>query len=124
MKNKLINHQKDDKLYDSIINIINNKPININIFQNEINEMKNDGNKGKCNPHTLMSYVPPIKNNIEDLDDKIEKDYLNNPNYRPNMQLNRKSPDMEYIEGPNFVNFINIKEENKQEQMDIDIDLK
>lgn len=122
MKKKLINHQEDDKLYDSIINIINNKPININIFQNEINEMKNDGHKGKCNTHTLMSNVPPIKNNIEDLDDEIEKDYLNNPNYRPSMKLNKKSPDMEYIEGPNYNNikFKNINEEDKKEQMDIE----
>ena len=90
MKKKLINHKEDDKLYDSIIDIINNKPININIFQNEINKMKNDGYNGKCNTHTLMTNVPPIKNNMDDLDDKIENEYLNNPNYRPTMKLDKK----------------------------------
>lgn len=123
MKKKLIDHKKDDKLYDSIIDIINNKPININIFQNEINEMKNDGHHGKCNPHILMSNVPPIKNNMDDLDDKIEEEYLNNPNYRPTMKLNKNSPDMEYIEGPNYNNmqFRNLNEERfNKEQMDID----
>jgi len=119
MKKKLINHQEDDKLYDSIINIINNKPININTFQNEINKMKNDGHKGKCNVHTVMSNIPPIKNNIEDLDDKIEKEYLNNPDYRPTMKLNEKSPDMEFIEGSN-INFRNIEENGKEEIMDIE----
>lgn len=119
MKKKLINHQEDDKLYDSIINIINNQPININIFQNEINKMKNDGHKGKCNPNILMSNIPPIKNNIEDLDGKIEKEYLNNPDYRPTMKLNEKSPDMEYIEGSNSNNiqFRNINTENEKEEI-------
>lgn len=97
MKKKLINHKEDDKLCDSIIDIINNKPININIFQNEINKMKNDGHKGKCNQHILMSNIPPIKNNMDDLDDKIEKEYLNNPNYRSTIKLDKKSPDMEWI---------------------------
>lgn len=119
MKKKLINHQEDDKLYDSIINIINNQPVNINIFQNEINKMKNDGHKGKCNPNILMSNIPPIKNNIEDLDGKIEKEYLNNPDYRPTMKLNEKSPDMEYIEGSNYNNiqFRNINTENEKEEI-------
>lgn len=120
MKKKLINHKEDDKLYDSIIDIITNKPININIFQNEINKMKNDGHRGKCNPHTLMSNIPPIKNNMDDLDDKIEKEYLNNPNYRPTMKLDKKSPDMEYIEGPNYnIQFRNLNEEkyNKVEMV-------
>ena len=123
MKKKLINHKEDDKLYDSIIDIINNKPININIFQNEINEMKNDGHHEKCDPRILMSNIPPIKNNMDDLDDKIEEEYLNNPNYRPTMKLNKNSPDMEYIEGPNYNNmqFRNLDEEKyKKEQMDID----
>lgn len=123
MKKKLINHQEDDKLYDSIIDIVNNKPININAFQNEINKMKNDGHKGKCSPQTLMANIPPIKNNVDDLDDKIEKEYLNNPNYRPIMKLNKESPDMEYIEGQNYKNiqFRNIdKEDSKKEQMLID----
>lgn len=123
MKKKLINHQEDDKLYDSIINIISDKPININIFQNDINKMKNDGHKGKCNPYTLMTNVPQIKNNIEDLDDKIENEYLKDSNYRPVMKLNRESPDMEYIDGKNNndIQFRNIDEENcKQEQMEIE----
>jgi hypothetical protein len=123
MKKKLIDHKKDDKLYDSIIDIINNKPININLFQNEINEMKNDGHHGKCNPKIIMSNVPQIKNNIDDLDDKIEEEYLNNPNYRPTMKLNKKLPDMEYIEGASYNNmqFRNLNEERfNKEQMDID----
>lgn len=123
MKKKLINHQEDDKLYDSIINIINNKPININIFENEINKMKNDEYKGKCNPHILMSNIPPIKNNIEDLDDEIEKEYLNNDNYKPEMKLYEESPDMEYIDekNNNNIQFRNINEEkDKKEEIEIE----
>ena len=99
LKSNLKNH-KDDKLYDSILSIIEGKDVNLEEFQNELDEIDNDGYDGKCDPQTIMNYIPFVKNSVDDEDEKIEEKYLDDPNYRNKLKLNEEKPDFDYDKIP------------------------
>jgi hypothetical protein len=86
LKKNLKNH-RDDKLYDSILYIIEGKNVNLEEFQNELDEIDNDGYHGKCNTQIIMNYIPFVKNSVDDEDEKIEEKYLNDPDYRNKLKF-------------------------------------
>ena len=101
LKSNLKNH-KDDKLYDSILSIIEGKDVNLDKFKHELDEIDNDGYHGKCNPQIATNYIPYIKYSVDSQSEKVEQKYLQNPNYKNKLKVNKNYPDFDY-DNQNYV---------------------
>ena len=101
LKKNLKNHE-DDKLYDSILDIIEGKNVNLEKFKHELNKMDNDGYHGKCNPQITTNFIPYIKYSVDSQSEKLEEKYLQNPNYKNKLKVNKNYPDFEY-DNQNYV---------------------